>query len=90
MDKMTREEMKTVLLENECIVDFKKINGDKRSMPCTLNPALMPKPTTTADPKKVKEPNPLTLNVWCTDKKEWRSFRIANVTNLQIISLTDK
>ena len=30
-------------------------------------------------PKKEKKVNPDIMSVWCLDKKEWRSFRIANV-----------
>ena len=33
---------------------------------------------------KEKKVNPNTLSVWCLDKKEWRSFRVANVTNVEI------
>jgi uncharacterized protein YdaU (DUF1376 family) len=30
-------------------------------------------------PKREKKVNLDVMNVWCLDKKEWRSFRIANV-----------
>ena len=86
MTKLTRDELKTMLLENECIVEFTKINGDKRSMPCTLNADLMPDAPEVDSTKKTKTPNPLTLNAWCTDKKEWRSFRVANVIDIQIVN----
>lgn len=80
--------LKSMLLENECIVEFTKVNGDKRVMPCTLNTKLMPeqpKEDKTKE-KKVKKPNDNVLNVWCTDEKvnNWRSFRIENVTNIKI------
>jgi hypothetical protein len=28
---------------------------------------------------------PETLSVFCTDKSEWRSFRVANVTEIKVI-----
>ena len=33
---------------------------------------------------KVKKENPNVMNVWCLDKKEWRSFRIANVISAKV------
>ena len=88
---ITREELHKLLLENECVVEFTKINGDIRSMPCTLKEGLVPEPpvhiTNTDDPidfPKVKKENPAVMNVWCTDKKEWRSFRIANLISAKV------
>jgi hypothetical protein len=85
----TREQLSDLLHTGECIVEFTKINGEVRTMPCTLNESLIPPPPvheTNTDnpidfpiPKKEKKVNPDVLNVWCLDKKEWRSFRIANV-----------
>lgn len=88
MAKYKRDDLKTLLLESECIVEFTKVNGEKRTMPCTLNPELMPPPPDTSNdeeavPKK-KEPNLTTLGVWCTDKKAWRSFRVDNVTDIKV------
>ena len=71
------------------MVEFTKVDGTVRSMPCTLSETLIPPPPvheTNTDnpidfpaPKKEKKQNPDVMNVWCLDKKEWRSFRIANV-----------
>jgi len=33
---------------------------------------------------KVKKENLNVMNVWCLDKKEWRSFRIANVISAKV------
>ena len=86
---ITPEALRTLLLENECIVEFTKVNGEIRSMPCTLNESLIPpapvhvtntdNPVDFPTPKKEKKQNPDVMSVWCLDKKEWRSFRIANV-----------
>jgi hypothetical protein len=81
----------TLLLENECVITFTKINGEQREMPCTLRPDVVPPPvvheTNTDNPidfPKVKKANPEVMNVWCLDKKEWRSFRIANVISAKV------
>lgn len=85
----TREQLSQMLHSGECVVEFTKINGDVRSMPCTLNESLVPpapvhvtntdNPIDFPTPKKVKKENLDVLSVWCLDKKEWRSFRVANI-----------
>jgi hypothetical protein len=89
MTTLTREQLSELLHTGECVIEFTKVDGTVRSMPCTLSEALIPPPpvhVTNTDnpidfpaPKKEKKVNPDVLNVWCLDKKEWRSFRIANV-----------
>ncbi len=92
MKQYTRDELKEMLLKDEYIIGFTKVNGDKRTMPCTLNESLMPEPPKSTTEKKTKAPNLDVLNVWCTDKKAWRSFRIKNLTSIDIVeksSLTE-
>jgi hypothetical protein len=89
MTTITPEALRTLLLENECIVEFTKVNGEIRSMPCTLDPKIVPpvpEPKVLAEGEvaKVKKSNPDIMNVWCLDKKEWRSFRIANVISAKV------
>jgi len=89
MTIITPEALRTLLLENECIVEFTKVNGEVRSMPCTLNPRIVPpapEPKVLAEDEilKVKKENLNVMNVWCLDKKEWRSFRIANVISAKV------
>jgi hypothetical protein len=90
---ITPEALRTLLLENECIVEFTKVNGEVRSMPCTLKAVLIPDPipaphfTNTDNPvdfPKVKKENTDVMSVWCTDKQAWRSFRIANVISAKV------
>ena len=89
MTTITPEALRTLLLENECVVEFTKVNGEVRSMPCTLNPRIVPpapelKVLAQGEVPKVKKENPNVMNVWCLDKKEWRSFRIANVISAKV------
>lgn len=68
------------LREGEAVVEFRKVDGSIRSMPCTLSDKLLPQRDTVRSSTK---PNNLSvLSVWCTDKHEWRSFRVENVISL--------
>ena len=89
MTTITRDHLSALLHTGECVVKFTKVDGTVRTMPCTLNEALIPPPPvhiTNTDnpidfpvPKREKKLNSDIMSVWCLDKKEWRSFRIANV-----------
>jgi hypothetical protein len=88
MTIINREQLSELLHTGECVVEFTKVNGEVRSMPCTLNADLIPpapiKALTEGKILKVKKENPEVMNVWCLDKKEWRSFRIANVISAKV------
>jgi hypothetical protein len=85
---MEREAIEKFFQEHAHVeVTFTKVDGTVRTMPCTLNEALIP-PAPAPDltkPPRVKKFNPAVMSVFCTDKQEWRSFRIENV-----ISITPK
>ena len=88
-----REMLTSMLREGVCEITFTKISGEVRVMPCTLSEAIIPPApvhvTNTDNPidfPKVKKVNPETMSVWCTDKKEWRSFRLANVIEIRAVS----
>jgi hypothetical protein len=80
---ITREQLSELLHTGECVVEFTKVNGEVRSMPCTLKTELIPlapvKVLAEGEVPKVKKENPEVMSVWCLDKREWRSFRIVNV-----------
>ena len=87
---MTREELVETLKANICKVTFTKLNGEVREMPCTLKEDIVPvyerkTPVKEAIATEETKPNP-TLSVWCMDKQEWRSFRVDNVTKVEIES----
>ena len=84
MTTHTREQLSELLRTGECIVEFTKIDGTVRTMPCTLDPMIIPpapEPKVLAEGEvaKVKKINPDVFSVWCLEKKEWRSFRFANL-----------
>jgi hypothetical protein len=72
-----------LLTENICNIEFTKINGEKRIMPCTLRPDIVPATVVVPD-KAPKKTNDSVMNVWCTDKSAWRSFKIENFVSIEI------
>ena len=83
---MDRNILLEALTNHECTVTFTKVNGETRVMPCTLKEDIIPKPPAEVASKSVvkRHENQNVVSVWCLDKKEWRSFRVDNVVDLQI------
>jgi hypothetical protein len=85
---MEREALEKFFKEHAHVeVTFTKVDGTVRTMPCTLNEAMLPKveqitPGPDTPPPRVKKFNPAVMSVFCTDKGEWRSFRIENVISV--------
>ena len=81
-----REEMRKwvrgLLLEREVTVDFDKVNGEFRSMKCTLSEDLGAKYTVTEN-KNPRKLNPDVCVVWDTDQQAWRSFRWDRMRRIQ-------
>jgi hypothetical protein len=83
LDARNRE-LRHLLHDHDCEVTFTKVDGTERTMPCTLREAAMPQ----RDADKFHETRlykPETLSVFCLDKNEWRSFRVANVKEIKVI-----
>ena len=66
-------------------VTFTKVDGTDRTMPCTLDPAILPIMEITEEKRVPRKFNLDTLRVFVTDINEWRSFRIENVTQVNKI-----
>jgi hypothetical protein len=81
---MTREELVETLSKHDCEVTFTKVDGAVRVMPCTLRTEAMPL-REAQEQHSTKLFKPEVLSVWCLDRSEWRSFRIANVTDVRIL-----
>ena len=83
---MTRDEIVAMLQLGVCQVTFTKVNGELRKMPCTLKSDLLPAiDTQNISENKTRKANTDNLSVWCTDKNEWRSFKVANVQEVEPI-----
>lgn len=76
--EILREHLSTGIAE----VTFNKVDGTVRVMPCTLDSSIIP--PAPVHVTKTKKTNPLVMSVWCTDKSEWRSFRLDNVISIEV------
>jgi hypothetical protein len=84
---MNKDEIKAQLQTGIFEVTFTKVDGSERVMPCTLKEDLLPAAAPRSDENtKVRKVNDTNLSVWCTDKAEWRSFKVANVTSIKAVS----
>jgi hypothetical protein len=83
----TKADLKNLLEQNVLVVDFTKLDGDKRLMTCTLREDMKPA-ATKADPlsqKKVREVSDAVVSVWDVNAKGWRSFRYDRVNSVDIV-----
>jgi hypothetical protein len=83
----TKADLKFQLEQNVVVVDFTKLNGDKRVMTCTLREDMKPRATKT-DPmsqKKVREVSDAVVSVWDVNAKGWRSFRYDRINSVDIV-----
>jgi len=92
---MNKETITENLHRGICTVTFTKVNGESRTMQCTLHPDYLPEPRLLKeDPDRdlledgtdrTQDPN--TLPVWDVESKGWRSFRFDSVTNFNSSTL---
>ena len=73
-----REDYRNRLQHGSWIVEFTKTDGTQTTMECSLDPALLPPPKEGAQERTEQEH---LLHVYSLDRKGWRSFVVANVTN---------
>lgn len=79
---MNRTEIAATLANGIHNVRFTKVDGTERTMPCTLDPAILPVVEITEEKKVPRKINPDTMRVYVTDINEWRSFRIENLIEI--------
>jgi hypothetical protein len=83
---MTQSELVDLLQHNVVSVTFIKVDGTERTMPCTLDGALIPPPVVVEGHEaRAKKANPAVVSVWCTDAAGWRSFRWDNFVSASVI-----
>ena len=74
---MNKDDLKSKLQSGLVQIKFTKVNGEERTMVCTLNDEIVP-PATKEDPltqKKVRAINEEVQVVYDVEKDGWRSFR---------------
>ena len=83
----TKADLKNLLDQNVLVVDFTKLNGDKRVMTCTLREDIKPAATKTdtMSQKKVREISDAVVSVWDVNAKGWRSFRYDRINTIEIV-----
>jgi len=83
----TKVDLENLLEQNVIVVDFTKLNGDKRVMTCTLREDMKPRATKddTMSQKAVREVSDAVVSVWDVNAKGWRSFRYDRVNAVDII-----
>jgi hypothetical protein len=74
-----------VLRSSVVRVTFKKVNGDIRIMKCTLKPSLLPPEPAKNEDGTVKKDFSTTVPVFDLEKTAWRSFRIDEVIDFEIV-----
>ena len=83
----TKADLKNLLDQSVVVVDFTKLNGDKRVMTCTLREDMKPPATKTdtMSQKKVREISDAVVSVWDVNARGWRSFRYDRINSVNII-----
>ena len=82
-----RNDILAALRQNVLEVRFIKVNGQERTMRCTLFPAYIPQATDMNYLSEMHEKpeNINTVVCWDTEAKGWRSFRVENVSYMESI-----
>jgi hypothetical protein len=83
----TKADLKNLLEQNVLVVDFTKLNGDKRVMTCTLREDIKPAATKddTMSQKAVREVSDAVVSVWDVNAKGWRSFRYDRINSTEVV-----
>ena len=83
----TKPDLKNLLDQNVVVVDFTKLNGDKRVMTCTLREDMKPRATKddTMSQKAVREVSDAVVSVWDVNAKGWRSFRYDRINSVDVV-----
>jgi len=79
MGRDMRDQLLHDLKTGVVVVEFMKLNGDKRVMRCTRMEALIP-PSAAPSGTGSKEECLTAIKAYDPDAKGWRSFVVANVT----------
>ena len=82
----TRQELLDLLRDKIVSITFDKLNGDERTMRCTLIPEVLPK----ADKEdklsqtRVRNLEDAVFVVWSLEANAWRSFRYDRLKSVKV------
>ena len=80
-----RDRLVKLLSSNEVNVSFIKKTGGRRKMRCTLDATRLPKRIAAKLDSLPTTPGILT--VFDTEKKDWRSFYLSNITKIEKVAV---
>ena len=83
----TKADLKNMLSQNVVVVDFTKLDGDRRIMTCTLRDDMKPRATKddAMSQKAVREVSDAVVGVWDVNARGWRSFRYDRINSVTIV-----
>lgn len=82
---MERDQLQQLLKTSTVRITFEKVNGEKRVMNCTLQAQLLPDQIDLEEAISEKRVNLESLAVWDLDKKDWRSFRLDKIIDIETL-----
>ena len=82
---MERDQLQQLLKTSTVRITFEKVNGEKRVMNCTLQAQLLPDQIDLEEAISEKRVNLESLAVWDLDKKDWRSFRLDKILDIETL-----
>lgn len=82
MNEDEKLNLKELLKSNIVEVTFTKVNGEKRTMNCTLQSSFLPETVVKEETRKASDTS---LAVWSIDDDGWRSFRWESIVSFGII-----
>lgn len=81
----TKSDLKLLLEQNVLVVDFTKLDGDKRVMTCTLREDMKPKQVVKEG--ATKKVNDSVVNVWDVNAQGWRSFKYDRLNSAEVVEI---
>jgi len=80
----TKENLIDMLRNNIVTVTFTKVNGEERTMKCTLMSEYVPNAPTNNGQVLLQESESKAVSVWDTEANGWRSFRVDSVKSISM------
>ena len=80
----TKENLIDMLRNNVVTVTFTKVNGEERTMKCTLMAEYVPNAPTNKGQVLLQESESKAVSVWNTELNVWRSFRVDSVKSISM------
>jgi hypothetical protein len=80
----TKENLIDMLRNNIVTVTFTKVNGEERTMKCTLMAEYVPNAPSNNGQVLLQESESKAVSVWDTEMNGWRSFRVENVKSISM------